>query len=61
MGLVRIGTGRDAADVSFATLFGAVTSQAPIVSVSAVDDPRNGFHLPHHSTESLSTSGIAIT
>jgi hypothetical protein len=47
--------------VSFATLFGAVTSQAPIVSVSAVDDPRNGFHLPHHSTESLSTSGIAIT
>ncbi|HSW84776.1 MAG TPA: transglutaminase family protein [Usitatibacter sp.] len=60
MGLVRIGTGRDAADVSFATMFGAVTSQAPIVSVSALDDPPNGFHLPHHSTESLSTSGVAI-
>jgi len=59
MGLVRIGTGRDAADVSFATLFGAVTSQAPIVSVSALDDPPN-FHLPRHSTESLSTSGLTI-
>jgi transglutaminase-like putative cysteine protease len=59
MGLVRIGTGRDAADVSFATLFGAVTSRAPIVSVSALDDPPN-FHLPHHSTESLSTSGLTI-
>ena len=60
MGLVRIGTGRDAADVSFATLFGAVTSRAPIVAVSALDDPLNGFHLPHHSTESLSTSGLTI-
>jgi len=57
MGLVRIGTGRDAADVSFATLFGTMTSQPPRVTVSALDDPANGFHAPHHSKEALSTSG----
>ena len=57
MGLVRIGTGRDAADVSFATMFGTMTSQAPRVTVSALDDPANGFHAPHHSKEALSTSG----
>jgi len=56
MGLVRIGTGRDAADVSFATMFGTLTSQAPVVRVSALDDPANGFHAPHHSKEALSTS-----
>jgi len=56
MGLVRIGTGRDAADVSFATMFGTMTSQPPLVTVSALDDPANGFHAPHHSKEALSTS-----
>ena len=58
MGLVRIGTGRDAADVSFATMFGTLTSQAPLVTVSALDDPANGFHAPHHSKDALSTSSI---
>jgi transglutaminase-like putative cysteine protease len=56
MGLVRIGTGRDAADVSFATMFGSVRSQAPVISVSALDDPTNGYHLPHHCAQALSTS-----
>jgi len=59
MGLVRIGTGRDAADVSFATMFGTLTSQPPLVGVSALDDPANGFHAPHHCTEALSTSSVA--
>ena len=58
MGLVRIGTGRDAADVSFATMFGNLKSFPPLVAVSALDDPANGFHAPHHSTEALSTSTI---
>ena len=31
MGFVRFGTGRDAADVAFATIFGGVKSQAPVV------------------------------
>jgi transglutaminase-like putative cysteine protease len=59
MGLVRIGTGRDAADVSFATMFGDVRSQAPIITVVARDDPANGYQLPHHSTEALSTCAEA--
>ena len=57
MGLVRIGTGRDAADVSFATLFGAIRSHPPRISIKALDDPGNGYHLPKHSTQALSTSG----
>lgn len=61
MGLIRIGTGRDAADVSFATMFGAVKSHAPAISITALDDPANGFHLPRHSTHALSTSGIDST
>jgi transglutaminase-like putative cysteine protease len=56
MGLVRIGTGRDAADVSFATIFGNVKSQAPVITISALDDPANGFQLPRHSELGLSTS-----
>ena len=61
MGLVRIGTGRDAADVSFATMFGTLTSQPPLVTVSALDDPANGFHAPHHSREALSTSTVGAS
>jgi transglutaminase-like putative cysteine protease len=57
MGLVRIGTGRDAADVSFATMFGNVKSQAPIITISALDDAANGYQLPQHSPLGLSTSG----
>jgi transglutaminase-like putative cysteine protease len=56
MGLVRIGTGRDAADVSLATIFGAVKSQPPIISVSALDDAANGFEVPGHSVHALSTT-----
>jgi transglutaminase-like putative cysteine protease len=56
MGLVRIGTGRDAADVSLATIFGAVKSQPPLIAVSALDDAPNGFHLPQHSLLALSTT-----
>ena len=56
-GLVRIGTGRDAADVSFATLFGSVKSFAPAIAIEAVDDPARGFILPRHSAEAVSTHG----
>ena len=56
MGLVRIGTGRDAADVSFATLFGSMRAHTPLIWIGARDDPAGGFMLPRHSTEALSTS-----
>jgi transglutaminase-like putative cysteine protease len=59
MGLVRIGTGRDAADVSFATIFGAVTSLAPFINIEAVNDPQNGFIQPWHCQDALSSMAAA--
>jgi len=57
MGLVRLGTGRDAADVSFATMFGAIKSSAPVIAIEAVNDLANGFTLPWFCQEALSTHG----
>jgi transglutaminase-like putative cysteine protease len=56
-GLVRIGTGRDASEVSFATMFGAVKSFMPTISIAAVDDPSRGFTLPQASLDAVSTHG----
>ncbi len=55
MGLVRLGTGRDAADVAFATIFGSVTSQAPRIHTLAVDDASRHMVLPRHVGHALST------
>ncbi|MES2958014.1 MAG: transglutaminase family protein [Pseudomonadota bacterium] len=55
MGLVRLGTGRDAADVAFATIFGGVTSQAPLIQANAIEDSSAGFVLPLHDDDALST------
>ena len=63
MGLVRFGTGRDAADVALATIFGNVISQAPIISARAVEDSALGLVYPHHSQQAISTDhgrGIAV-
>ena len=57
MGFVRIGTGRDAADGSFATIFGPVVSQAPRISIQANADFHAGCDLPVHRAEALSTDG----
>jgi transglutaminase-like putative cysteine protease len=59
MGFVRFGTGRDAADVAFATIFGGVKSQAPVICAWAVEDAARGIGLPHHCAEALSTDGGA--
>jgi len=56
MGLVRLGTGRDAADVSFATMFGAVKSFTPVIAIEAINDPANGFMLTRFCQEGLSTA-----
>jgi hypothetical protein len=57
MGFIRIGTGRDAADVAFATIFGAVNSKAPMVR--ATPQEGNGLVMPHHCDEALSTTASA--
>lgn len=51
----RFGTGRDAADVAFATIFGGVRSRAPVVQSWAIDDPANGITVPNFSALALST------
>jgi transglutaminase-like putative cysteine protease len=55
MGFVRFGTGRDAADVSFATIFGPVISSAPRIGIRAVPDADGRLNLPEHCAEALST------
>lgn len=55
MGLVRIGTGRDAADVAFATIFGDILPFAPMIRCSAILDQSQGWLAPEHCREALST------
>ncbi|MEO8442572.1 MAG: transglutaminase family protein [Betaproteobacteria bacterium] len=57
MGLVRLGTGRDAADVSFATMFGAIKSYQPLIAIEAINDPAGGFVMPRFCQDALSTHG----
>ena len=57
MAFVRFGTGRDAADVAFATIFGNVQTQAPVIRAWAVEDASRGIGLPHHSPQALATDG----
>lgn len=55
MGFVRLGTGRDAADVSFATIFGSVQSMPPMIRVQAFNDGSGRWTQPEHTTLALST------
>ena len=55
MGLIRLGTGRDAADVSFATIFGEVNSFAPLIGIEAIEDSAKGFAVPLVCADALST------
>jgi transglutaminase-like putative cysteine protease len=57
MGFVRFGTGRDAADVSFATIFGTVASGAPRIHIEAVAGDDGCLVTPHHVDHALSTDG----
>jgi transglutaminase-like putative cysteine protease len=58
MGFLRIGTGRDAADVAFATIFGQVGFNSPTIRVQAVEG--EGLQLPHHCRQALSTAGAVL-
>ncbi|HZE92159.1 MAG TPA: transglutaminase family protein, partial [Rhizobacter sp.] len=59
MAFVRFGTGRDAADVAFATIFGGVRSQAPVINAWAVADASRGIVLPQRTRDALSTDSGA--
>ena len=53
-GFMRFGTGRDAADVAFATIFGGVVAMAPRIQTLALQGP--GLEAPAHGAEALSTA-----
>ena len=58
MGIIRLGTGRDAADVSFATIFGNVRSYQPLIGIEGIADAAKGIELPHACVDALSTDGL---
>jgi transglutaminase-like putative cysteine protease len=55
-GRMRIGTGRDAADVAFATMFGNVRGSAPRVAFAAAEDPAAGITRPEPTALAVSTA-----
>jgi len=55
-GLIRIATGRDAADVSFATIFGPVQAGIPRVSFDAIED--EGLARPVPTSLAVSTAAL---
>lgn len=57
MGFVRFGTGRDAADTAFATMFGGVSGTAPAIQIAAVPNGQGQLVVPEHVPYALSTDG----
>jgi transglutaminase-like putative cysteine protease len=55
MGFVRFGTGRDAADVAFATIFGTVFPSQPRISIEVLPGADGRLVMPHHTPQALST------
>ena len=55
MGFVRFGTGKDAAETAFATMFGGVQGSAPVITIQAVPDAQGVLVVPQHVPYALST------
>ena len=55
MGLLRIGTGRDASEVAFATIFGTVQWSMPRISIRAEGDAMSGVVEPFRQEYAAST------
>ena len=55
MGFVRFGTGKDAAETAFATLFGGVVGSAPVITIEAVTNVQGHLVMPQHVPYALST------
>ncbi len=58
MGLIRLGIGRDAADVAFATIFGSVQSYQPVIGIEGMADEAAGIILPHACVDAISTDAL---
>lgn len=58
MGFVRFATGRDAADIAFATIYGGVSAAQPVISIRAVANSQGHLVEPQHVAYALSTDGV---
>ena len=57
MGFVRFCTGRDAADIAIATIFGRINAMQPVISMRPVPNGRGELVTPQHVGYALSTDG----
>ncbi len=57
MAFIRLGTGRDAADIAFATLYGQVSAHQPVLSMTPVANRAGELVTPLHTVRALSTDG----
>ncbi|MDO8249529.1 MAG: transglutaminase family protein [Rhodoferax sp.] len=60
MGFLRFGTGRDAADAAFATIFGGVVGAAPVINIEAIPNAQGVLVVPQHVPYALSTDGQLV-
>ena len=60
MGFVRLGTGRDAADTAFSTIFGGVRGAVPLIQIEAIPNAAGQLVVPQHVAQALSTDGQAL-
>ena len=58
MGFVRFCTGRDAADIAFATIFGSVHAAQPVINIQPVVNNQGHLVVPQHVGHALSTDGF---
>jgi transglutaminase-like putative cysteine protease len=60
MGFIRLATGRDAADAAFASIFGGVEWQRPLIEIEAIAGEDGVTRLPERCEDALSTdAGLA--
>lgn len=59
MGFVRFGTGYDASSVAFATIFGAIHSYAPIITIEALVDAKSDHVMPYRCEQAISTDFLS--
>jgi transglutaminase-like putative cysteine protease len=55
MGLIRLATGRDAAEAAFASIFGSVHWQTPLIEIEAIPGADGILRVPQPCEDALST------
>jgi hypothetical protein len=55
MGFIRFATGRDAADAAFASIFGSVHWESPVIEIAPIAGEDGVCREPVHTDQGLST------